>query len=166
MFFSFSAPNQIASASEGDYDPSSLVTMVTFGNGETLKSVTVQVLNDNVPELEEYFTVHLQNPQGGKAIIDPNKVLHATGCVLMHSDGLEIRLLFVLYCPTIIIIIIIITVCVSIFSQHLRLVYMLMTIREEFSLFSLRHLILMKTLNLKVGIINVESAEMNEFNCF
>ena len=130
--------------------------MVTFGNGETLKSVTVQVLNDNVPELEEYFTVHLQNPQGGKAIIDPNKVLYATGCVLMHSDGLEIRLLFILilshymyyyyyyyYCYY----------CVSIFSQHLRLVYMLMTIREEFSLFSLRHLILMKTLNLKVGII-------------
>lgn len=48
--------------------------MATFANGETLKSVTVQVLNDNVPELEEYFTILLQNPQGGKAIINPDKV--------------------------------------------------------------------------------------------
>ena len=70
----FIAANQIASASEGDYDLSSLVTVATFANGETLKSVTVQVLNDNVPELEEYFTILLQNPQGGKAIINPDKV--------------------------------------------------------------------------------------------
>lgn len=68
------ATNQIASAVAGDFDLTSLADMVTFGNGETQKAVTVQVLNDNIPELREYFTIHLENPQGGQALINPTKV--------------------------------------------------------------------------------------------
>uniref|UniRef100_A0A1X7VF86 Staphylococcus aureus surface protein A n=3 Tax=Amphimedon queenslandica TaxID=400682 RepID=A0A1X7VF86_AMPQE len=79
--------NQIASAAEGDYDLSSLATMATFANGETLKSVTVQVLNDNVPELEEYFTILLQNPQGGKAIINPAKSTFEVGIYANDNQG-------------------------------------------------------------------------------
>jgi hypothetical protein len=67
------AGNEIASAADGDYDPQSMATMVTFGNGETEKSVTVQILNDDIPETNEYFTIKLLNPQGGKALINPDK---------------------------------------------------------------------------------------------
>lgn len=74
LLFLYLAANQIASAAAGDFDPSSLVSMVTFANGETQKLVSIQVLDDNVPELREYFTIHLENPQGGKALINPDKV--------------------------------------------------------------------------------------------
>ena len=66
--------NQIAQASNGDYSAASLATLVTFQDGELQKLVTVQVLNDEIPELEEYFTIVLSNPQGGSAIINGLKV--------------------------------------------------------------------------------------------
>ena len=66
--------NQIARASDGDYSAGSLATLVTFQDGELQKLVTVHVLNDDTPELEEYFTIVLSNPQSGNAIINGLKV--------------------------------------------------------------------------------------------
>ena len=57
-----------------DYDPNSLPSTVTFLDQESQKTVNVRVQNDNTPELVEYFTLHLANPQGGSALINPTKV--------------------------------------------------------------------------------------------
>ena len=72
LFLLYPAVNQIASSS--DYSSQSLISMVTFANEEVEKFVSVQVLDDNIPEIMEYFTVHLTNPQGGKALINEDKV--------------------------------------------------------------------------------------------
>ena len=40
--------------------------------------MSIQILDDAIPEAMEYFTLHLQNPQGGKALINTDKV-----CILL-----------------------------------------------------------------------------------
>ena len=76
MFIDFqltlAAVNQIASSA--DYTASSLFSPVTFANGEELKPVSIKILDDNVAEVTEYFTLQLLNPQGGKALINSDKV--------------------------------------------------------------------------------------------
>ena len=140
-FILYTAVDQIASASSGDYDPQSLVTLVTFENGESEKSVTIQILNDNVPELEEYFTIHLENPQGGKAVISSTNVM----IIYIHLSLYQFIYLSVhpfIY------------LSVHSCSQLLKWVLLLMTTKVE-SFLSLALLLhLMKTTNLLVRAHN------------
>ena len=66
------ADNQVASTD--DFSSDSLFTLVTFASGEDLKPVSIQILDDNIAEITEYFTLQIENPQGGKAIINNAKV--------------------------------------------------------------------------------------------
>ena len=47
----------------GDYQPKALTT-VSFANGQTSKTVTVQVRGDTAPEPDETFFLLLSNPVG------------------------------------------------------------------------------------------------------
>lgn len=57
-----------------DYDAASLPSMVTFADQESQKILSIGIIDDSTPELREYFTVHLANPQGGSALINPTRV--------------------------------------------------------------------------------------------
>ena len=62
----------MASASAGDYDLIDLE--LVFEDGESEKSMNIQINDDAIPELMEYFTVLLENPPAGSALIDPDAV--------------------------------------------------------------------------------------------
>ena len=64
----------IAATDGVDYDTSILPTLVTFNNQENQRTVQINIIDDNIPELAEYFTIHLANPQGGSALINPTQV--------------------------------------------------------------------------------------------
>ena len=68
------AANHTASLLENDYSTSKTVSELTFSNGQTDKTISIQVLDDQVPEIDEYFTITLVNPQGGVAIFNQSKV--------------------------------------------------------------------------------------------
>ncbi|MGC8886730.1 MAG: Calx-beta domain-containing protein [Verrucomicrobiia bacterium] len=59
------SPNQ-------DYTPVSGV--LTFAEGETNKSIIVQILDDTIVEGNETFFLRLSNPQGGASLIGPSVV--------------------------------------------------------------------------------------------
>lgn len=48
--------------------------MLTFAPNETQQAVTVLINNDNIPEIDETFTVALQSPSGGSRIGDDGAV--------------------------------------------------------------------------------------------
>lgn len=62
---------------------------MTFMDRESQKTVTVRVQNDDTPELMEYFTVHLANPQGGSALISPTKVYIPPSLIAVHTSGIS-----------------------------------------------------------------------------
>lgn len=56
-------------AEADDFDPSGLPSgQVTIGAGDTLADLTIALLDDNIVELDETFTVSLSNLQGGGSI--------------------------------------------------------------------------------------------------
>jgi len=58
--------------------------MVTFEEGETLLQVSVPVLDDEVPEDTESFSVVLENPRGGAEIgVDREVIID----ILSNDDG-------------------------------------------------------------------------------
>lgn len=71
----YAAINQTASLVENDYSTSKTASELVFASGETQKTVSIQVLDDQVPEIEEYFAITLVNPQGGVAVFNQSKVL-------------------------------------------------------------------------------------------
>ena len=77
-----SAIDQVASYN--DFSSDSLLTLVTFASDDNLKPVSIQILDDNVPEIIEYFTLQIENPQGGKAIINDDKVYGCGHCGCGH----------------------------------------------------------------------------------
>ena len=63
--------NGLATA-DADFGP--LNQALVFRDRETTKTVTVSVVDDDVPEQAEGFSVVLVEPPGGAAIIDPQAV--------------------------------------------------------------------------------------------
>lgn len=63
-------------ATAGD-DYTALNQVVTFGAGETLKSVQVAIIDDTAEEANETFTINLSEPSGTAQLLDP-KVLTVT----------------------------------------------------------------------------------------
>ena len=61
------ATDQTAVLGEDYLQPSSME--LSFADGEREKQLTVQVLDDSTPELDEFFHLTLTNPPGGSAII-------------------------------------------------------------------------------------------------
>jgi hypothetical protein len=72
----------------GDFS-GTLAGTVNFANGETSKDVTVALVNDNVLESDETFTVSLANPSAGSSL----KVgaVTAVGSVLNDDQGYAIQ---------------------------------------------------------------------------
>ena len=66
------AADEMASATAGDYDLIDLE--LVFEDGESEQSMNIQINDDAIPELMEYFTVLLENPPAGSALIDPDAV--------------------------------------------------------------------------------------------
>ncbi|HEX8241682.1 MAG TPA: Calx-beta domain-containing protein [Allosphingosinicella sp.] len=65
------APGGAGNADSGDFDGTQLSTgSVTFADGETSKTITVNVAGDTAFESDEAFTVTLSDPVGGVAIGD------------------------------------------------------------------------------------------------
>ena len=57
---------------------------LNFGDGERISSITVPIIDDNVPEDSEQFEIVLSNPQGG-AVMGLQSVIVAT--ILINDDA-------------------------------------------------------------------------------
>ncbi|XP_070543508.1 adhesion G-protein coupled receptor V1-like isoform X2 [Ptychodera flava] len=88
---------QIVSLGEGsDYTPRS--GMLTFGHGESQRTVTVSILDDETPEDTEDFYVAISNPTGGAEISNLNRVMinilsndNAHGIIAFDQDSLNVH---------------------------------------------------------------------------
>ena len=80
----------LAKSSDGDYNPVS--QQIQFGSGETQKSITVFIPDDDQPETDENFTIVLTSSTGDTSIYgntvavvtiaasdDPNGIFHFDG---------------------------------------------------------------------------------------
>lgn len=92
--------NDSATASGGDYD--SVNEQVVFASGETQKSVSVYILDDNQPETDENFTIVLTSSTGDTSIYgntvaivtiaandDPNGIFHFDGNSKLNKTASE-----------------------------------------------------------------------------
>ena len=62
-------------ASLADFSPQN--GLVTFSNNVTLANLSITIVNDNIAELDEVFTVSLTKPSGGVKI-GPSKLVQVT----------------------------------------------------------------------------------------
>src|SRR5262249_10007794 len=74
QYATYDIPDAAAPAwAPGDYRPAS--GKLTFAPGETSKTFTVTILNDNLVEANETFGVLLKNPTGGATLGTPRNAL-------------------------------------------------------------------------------------------
>ena len=65
----FATSDETATADE-DYDAATAETL-TFQDGETSKDISVRIIDDDIVEEDETFSVALSSPTGGATLSDP-----------------------------------------------------------------------------------------------
>lgn len=65
--------NDISATSGDDYE--AVTNVVTFGDGETVKSVEVFILDDTQKEFDEQFTVQISNVTGAEMGVDTSTII-------------------------------------------------------------------------------------------